>query len=50
MTETKAEKTDIIQKEKMSFRVIHLRPESNPKNPKDVERKLFEIFKKYENA
>ena len=39
---------DIINKENMNFRVLNYYPESNPKNSKDIEKRLFEIFKKYE--
>jgi len=39
---------DAIKKDKMSFKVINRYPKEKPKSAKDIEKRLFEIFKKYE--
>ena len=39
---------DTINEGKMNFKVINRYPENNSKNTKDIEKRLFEIFKKYE--
>jgi len=45
------EKTHIdkINKDKMNFRVINHYPENKIGNSNDIEKRLFHIFKKYEN-
>jgi len=42
--------THTISKDKMNFRIIHHRPKDNPKKRKEIEKRLFEIFKKYEKC
>ena len=40
---------DQLSKEKMNFKVINNYPEHNLANMKSIEKKLFEVFKKYES-
>ena len=40
--------TDMIIEGKMHFKVINRYPASNLKNSKYIEKRLFEVFKKYE--
>jgi len=40
--------TDTICEDKMQFRVINLHPDKDSKSSKNIEKQLFEIFKKYE--
>jgi len=44
------ETTYIINVEKMNFKVIHRHPKDKPKNTKNIEKRLYEVFKKYENS
>jgi len=37
-----------ITRDKMNFRVLNRYPKKDLKDTKDIERRLFEIFKKYE--
>jgi len=39
---------DTIKKDKVSYTVINRYPEENSKKIKHIEKRLFEIFKKYE--
>ena len=41
---------DTITTDKMNFKVINRYLESEPKSSKDIEKRLFEVFKKYEQA
>jgi hypothetical protein len=50
MTKNETENIETIHKEKMNYRIINRHPEDNSKNTKDIEKRLFEIFKKYENS
>ena len=57
MVETKKSKAHLKRKKhadticegKMQFRVINLHPDKDSKSSKNIEKQLFEIFKKYEN-
>ena len=49
MTTERDEKADVINKDKIKLRIINRYPNEDLKNRKDVEKKLFEIFKKYED-
>jgi len=39
---------DVIDKEKMKFKVLNKYPEKDLKNSENIEKRLFEVFKKYE--
>ena len=39
---------DKINKDKMNFRIINRYPEHKINNSKDIEKRLFDVFKKYE--
>ena len=39
---------DKISKDKMNFRVVNRYPENKISNSKDIEKRLFDVFKKYE--
>ena len=39
---------DTINIEKMNFKIFNRSPGNNPEKTKDIEKRLFEIFKKYE--
>ena len=39
---------DQINKDKMNFRVINHYPENKISKSKDIEKRLFDVFKKYE--
>jgi len=41
--------SDSISKDEAKYRIINRYPEKNEKIRKDVEKKLYEVFKKYEN-
>ena len=40
---------DTINIGNMSFKILHHYPEDDPKKLKDIEKRLFEIFRKYED-
>jgi len=42
------ENKDTIKIEKMNLKVLHVRPKNDTKNEKNVEKRLFEVFEKYE--
>ena len=39
---------DTIHSDTMNIRVLHNSPNPSKKNAKDIEKKLYEVFKKYE--
>ena len=41
---------DTIKKDKRGFKVINQYPKNNPKSSKEIEQRLFEIFRKYEQG
>ena len=41
---------DKSSKDKMNFRVVNHYPENKVVNTKDIEKRLFDIFKKYEKT
>ena len=41
-------RTDKINEDNMNLKIINIYPEYSFKNSKDIEKRLFEIFKKYE--
>ena len=41
---------DKISKDKMNFRVINRYPENKNGSSKDIEKRLFDVFKKYEKT
>ena len=55
MIETKKEKDnskdevheDATSKRKTNYKIVHHHPEHCPKNIREIERKLFEVFIKY---
>ena len=44
----KGERIDKINNEKGNFKILHCYSESKFRNSKDIEKRLFEVFRKYE--
>jgi len=49
MAKRKVKNSDEVNNEKKNFRVVNRYPDDNLKNTKDAEKKLYEVFRKYEN-